>query len=186
MKRALILCGASGAGKSSVGSEICRVLAGRGTPCAFVDADTVAQFGPAPRRSQEGASFYDSLKCKNVGSLWLNFRDAGALYLVVAAHIGCVQLRTQYEQVLEDCAVQVALLTAPTDLIRERLAMRPLDPFHWSSYTKDGTVRQRMRERVAADQARLEASRAHDFAVVNDAALAQAATRVLELAGWSR
>jgi hypothetical protein len=169
-----------------VAAEISGVLAGRGTPCAFVDADTVAHFGPAPWRRRQGVSFHDKLKCKNVASLWLNFRDAGALRLVVAAHVGSVRLRAQYEKELEGCTLQVALLTAPPDLIRERLVGRPRDPFHPKTYANDGIIRQEVLEGVAAEQARLQVAGAHDFAVVNDAAPVRTAARVLELAGWLR
>jgi hypothetical protein len=127
-------------------------------------------------------SFHDILKCKNLGSLWLNFREAGALHLVVAAHVGSAELRAQYEKALEGCPLQVALLTAPADLLRERLVGRPRDPFHWESW--DGPIRQEVLEQVAADQVVLQAAGVHDFAVINDTAPAQTAARILELAGW--
>lgn len=130
VNRALIVCGASGAGKSSVAAEISQVLAATGASSAFIDVDTVAQFGPAPRGCREGVSFYDTLKCKNVGSLWLNFHQAGAVHLIVAAHIDSLQVRAQYESALEGCALRVALLIAPLDLLKERLIGRPRDPFH--------------------------------------------------------
>jgi predicted kinase len=182
--RALIVCGTSGAGKSSVAAEISRVLAASGASSAFIDVDTLAQFGPPPLRHQQGGSFYDTLKCKNVGSLWLNFRDAGALHLVVAAHLDSLQLRAQYEKALEGCTLQVALLIAPGDLLRERLIARPLEAFHPMTHAKDGTVRREVLERVAAEQARLQTAGVHDFAVANDASPVRAAARVLKLAGW--
>ena len=86
-----------------------------------------------------------------------------ARHLVVAAHVGDVQLRAQYEQALEGCALQIALLTAPPDLLRERLVKRPRDQSHWNFYAKDGAIRQEVLERVAADQARLQATRVHDL-----------------------
>jgi hypothetical protein len=184
VSRALIVSGASGVGKSIVAGEISRALAGSGTPCAFVDVDTIAQFGPAPWHRQNGESFHDMLKCRNVGSLWLNFRNAGAICIVVAADVGSLPLRTQYENVLEGCALQVALLTAPPDLLKERLARRQRDPFHSKLYSKDGTIYQEVLERVAADQARLQTAGVHDFDIINDALPAQTSAKVLELAGW--
>ncbi len=184
VNRALIVCGPSGVGKSSVAAEILGARAGHATPCASVDVDTVAQFGPAPWRRRGEVSFHDMLKCKNVGSLWRNFRDAGALYLVVAAKVDSLQLRVEYEKALKGCALQVALLTAPPELVRERLLGRPRDLFHPKTYADDGAVRQEVLEGVAAEQARLQAARAHDFSVTNDAAPGDAAARALELAGW--
>jgi predicted kinase len=184
VNRALIVCGASGVGKSSVAAEISQVLEAAGASSAFIDVDTVAQFGPVPWRRRRGVSFYDTLKCKNVGSLWLNFREAGALHLVVAAHVDSLRLRAQYERALEGCAVQVALLTAPPDLINERLTARPRDPFHPMTYVKDGAIRPEVLEGVSAEQTRLRTAGVHDFCVVNDASPAQTAARVLELAGW--
>jgi hypothetical protein len=184
MNRALIVSGTGGAGKSSVAAEISRVLAAAGASHAFIDVDTIAQFGPAPWRRRQGGSFYDALKCKNVESLWLNFHEAGALHLVLAAQVDSLQLRARYERALEGCAVQVALLIAPPDLLKERLTGRPRDSFHPMSYSKDGAIRQELLERVPADQARLRTAAVHDFCVVNDASPAQAAARVVELAGW--
>ena len=184
VNRALIVCGASGAGKSSVAAKISQVLAATGVSSAFIDVDAIAQFGPAPRDRREGVSFYDALKCKNVGSLWLNFRDAGAHNLIVAADVGSLELRARYQRALEGCAVQVALLIAHPDHLKERLTGRPQDRFHPMTHAEDGTVRQDVLERVLAEQARLQAAGVHDFAVVNSTSPAQTAARVLELAGW--
>jgi len=182
--RALIVSGASGAGQSSVAARICQLLTRAGASSAFIDVDTLAQFGPAPWRSRQGVSFYDMLKCKNVSSLWPNFRDAGAGHLVLAAHVDSLQLREQYERALEGCVLQVALLIAPPGRIRQRLTRRQRDPFHPMTHAEDGTVRQEALERVAEEQARLQAAGFHDFAVINDASPGQAAVEVLKLAGW--
>ena len=186
VNHALIVSGTSGVGKSNVAAEIVQVLTATDASTAFIDSDTVAQFGPAPWRRRQGVSFYDTLKCKNVGSLWRNFRDAGALHLVVAAHVDSLQLRAQYERALEGCALQVALLIAPPGLLKERLAGRPRDSFHPMTYAKDGTIRQEVLERVSLEQTRLRAAGVHDFCVVNDGSPAQAAATVLELTGWLR
>jgi len=182
--RALIVSGTSGAGKSSVAAQICQLLTRAGASSAFIDVDTLAQFGPAPWRSRQGVSFYDMLKCKNVSSLWPNFRDAGARHLVLAAHVDSLQLREQYERALEGCVLQVALLIAPPGRLRQRLTGRQRDPFHPMTHAEDGTVRQDALERVAGEQGRLQAAGSHDFAVVNDASPGQAAVRVLKVAGW--
>jgi adenylylsulfate kinase-like enzyme len=94
--RGLILSGTAGAGKSTVAAEIAGRLADIGASFASIDADTVAQFGPAPRRDREGLSFYDTLKCRNVPSLWENFREAGARHLVIAASIDSFSLRAHF------------------------------------------------------------------------------------------
>ena len=182
--RALIVCGTSGVGKSSVAAQICQLLTHAGAPSAFIDADTLAQFGPAPWRHQQAVSFYDMLKCKNVGSLWPNFRDAGALHLVLAACVDSRQLREQYERALEGCVLQIVLLIAPPDRLRQRLTGRQRDPFHPTTHAEDGTIREEVLERVAQEQARLQTAGVHDFAVVNDTSPVQAAARVLKLAGW--
>ncbi len=120
MNRTLIVCGASGVGKSSVAAEVSRVLASTGRSVAFIDVDTVAQFGPAPWDRRDEVSFYDTLKCKNVEALWVNFRGLGARHIAIAACVDGLRLRAQYEQALKDCALQVALLVAPPELPRER------------------------------------------------------------------
>jgi ABC-type dipeptide/oligopeptide/nickel transport system ATPase component len=182
--RALIVCGTSGAGKSSVAAQICQLLTRAGASSAFIDADTLAQFGPAPWGHQQGVSFYDMLKCKNVGSLWPNFRDAGARHVVLAAHVDSLQLREQYERALEGCVLQMALLIAPPGRLMQHLTGRQRDPFHHVTHAEDGMVRQEVVERLAEEQVRLQTAGVHDFAVVNDASPDQTAVRVLELAGW--
>lgn len=52
------------------------------------------------------------------------------------------------------------------------------------TYAEDRAVRQEVFERVAVEQTRLQTAGVHDFAVVNDASPAQAAARILKLAGW--
>jgi hypothetical protein len=182
--RALIISGAAGVGKSSVAAAVGRALSDVGRSVAVVDVDTLAQFGPAPWRRRDGLSFYDELKCKNVGAVWANFRDAGACHLVVAATIDSHRLRGQYVNALEECAVHVALLVAPRRLLIDRLVGRKDDLFHPRAHAPDGAVRQEALAGVHADQERLQAAAVEDFTVANDTSVGEAASAVMRWAGW--
>jgi len=158
MNRGLIVSGASGAGKSSVAGEISGAwrAAVRRAPSSMSTRSHSS--GRHPQSVGKGRRSTACSSAKSVGSLWLNLRDAGALHLVVAAQIRSVHLRGQYQKALEDCALQVVLLTAPPDLLRQRLVARPPDPFHSKTYGKDGAVRQEVLEGAASEQGRLQAA----------------------------
>lgn len=113
----LLLCGAPGAGKSSVGWEIYWSLGREGLPVAHVDLDGIG-FGPP------GHSGSFEMKFKNVAALWRNYVDAGASAFVVSG------LRVLLEDVQACVAAvpgsvpTVVVLTVTADEQRERILTR--------------------------------------------------------------
>ena len=87
----LLLCGAPGAGKSSVAWEIYFSLVRSGEPVANLDLDVVG-YGPPP--SSFGTF---EMKVRNLGSIWRNYQAAGARSFVVSG-LGAV------ESEVETCA----------------------------------------------------------------------------------
>ena len=98
----LLLCGAPGAGKSSVGWEVYWLLMREGVPVAHVDLDGIG-YGP-PGRS---GSF--EMKFRNLAALWRSYSGVGASALVVSG------LRTRQDDVLA-CAAAVPG-SAPTAVV---------------------------------------------------------------------
>jgi hypothetical protein len=109
----LILVGVSGVGKSTVADAIGGIRTAAGFATAVVDTDALAQFGPPPQHGElRGSSFYDRLKCLNLGAVWANYRSAGARFVVISAGIDSAALRDRYVASLAGCEVQVVRLVA--------------------------------------------------------------------------
>lgn len=113
----LLLCGAPGTGKSSVGWEVYWLLMREGVPCAHVDLDGLG-FGPP------GHSGSFALKFENVAAVWRTYSATGACALVVSG------LRTLQEDV-DACAAAVpgsvpttVVLTVTAEEQRERILTR--------------------------------------------------------------
>jgi KaiC/GvpD/RAD55 family RecA-like ATPase len=113
----LLLCGAPGAGKSSVGWEIYFTLVREGAPVAHVDLDGIGYGPPGHFGSFE-------MKFRNVAAVWRSYADAGASAFVVSG------LRATQEDVLS-CAAAVpgavptaVVLTLTAEEQRERIVNR--------------------------------------------------------------
>ncbi len=61
---------------------------------------------------------------------------------------------------------------------------RQSDPFHPKTLARDGSILPEVLERVAEENEHLKTAGAHDFVVVHDSSAAEAAAKVLQLAGW--
>jgi hypothetical protein len=73
----LLLCGAPGAGKSSIGWEVYSRLVQEGVRVAHIDLDGIG-YGPP------GLCGSFEMKFENVAALWRNYSKAGASCLVVS------------------------------------------------------------------------------------------------------
>jgi KaiC/GvpD/RAD55 family RecA-like ATPase len=113
----LLLCGAPGTGKSSVGWEVYSSLLREGAPVAHVDLDGIG-FGPP------GHSGSFSLKFANVGAVWRTYSGREASALVVSG------LRALQEDVRARAAAvpgsvpTVVVLTVSAEEQRERILRR--------------------------------------------------------------
>jgi hypothetical protein len=113
----LLLCGAPGTGKSSVGWEVYWLLMREGVPVAHVDLDGIG-YGPP------GHSGSFEMKFENVAAVWRNYSDAGASAFVVSG------LRALQDDVLACAAavprsaVTAVVLTVTAGEQRERILTR--------------------------------------------------------------
>jgi hypothetical protein len=125
---ALLVTGAVGAGKTSVGRATGGVLAAHGIAGAFVDLDSIAEAWPR----QPGDPFGPALMLGNLRAMWRNFRLAGARRLVVAGVIESADDRSAHELALDGTPMSVCRLVAPVPVLQERVRQRePLASRDW-------------------------------------------------------
>ena len=164
--RGLLLAGGGGAGKTTMGQAIGRILTSQLLPTAVIDLDALAQYGPPPA-NQRG--FHDRLRIQNLAAVWATYRAAGARYVVVSGCVDSVELRRGFSESLVGCDVQmVKLLTAPA-LVESRA---------------QGTARGAEWDLPKALAEYDDAPGIEDFAVVNDRPVPEVATEILLTAGW--
>jgi hypothetical protein len=164
--QALLLTGGGGAGKTSLGQAIGRLLTDRSLPIAVIDLDALAQFGG-------GAPAHEELRRRNLAAVWANYRWAGAQYVVVSGVIESAAQRAAYAECLVGCAVQVVRVATALDVVERRTA---------------GTVRgpEWELEAALASHERVERVALEDFVVANDRPLAEVAEEIVQRAGWIR
>jgi hypothetical protein len=64
----MLLLGPGGVGKTSVGHAVSGLLSESDRTAAFVDLDSISQFGPRPPHW----SSYEPLRGQNLGALWVS------------------------------------------------------------------------------------------------------------------
>jgi shikimate kinase len=179
----LLLCGVSGVGKSTMCQAVGAYFVERGARTAVVDTDWLGQYGPGPASRQERSTFYNALKCRNLAAVWETFREAADFVVVGAAGVVTRELRHQYVASLDGCSAVVAELTAPPELIAERLRHRQLvvsshpETHNETHVPLDVTA-------LAARADAMSAQRVADFTVRNDRATPEVASELVARAGW--
>lgn len=122
--RALLIIGAVGVGKSTVIDALADELAGRGIPGAAMDLDHLRHSWPAPAEDP----FNSRLELENLRAVAETYRAAGAQVLLAAGVLEERSARGAHERAV-GCPLTVVRLTAPRELVRERLHRRhELDP----------------------------------------------------------
>ncbi len=116
---ALLLNGTVGVGKTTVADAIGDLLEKAGVPGAVVDLDWLRRCWPSP----ECDPFQLELTLTNLSAVARNFRDAGAIHLVLAGVVETPEHRAAHAAAvglpLQLCRLKVAL-----PLVRERLTAR--------------------------------------------------------------
>jgi chloramphenicol 3-O-phosphotransferase len=164
--RALLLLGAGGVGKTSVGQTVSGLLSESGRPAVFVDLDSISQFGPRPPQW----SSYDHLRQQNLAALWANFRAAGARFIVIAGHVHTSADIDGYAAALADCDLFIVRLVAPVETIRQRIRRRE---------RQSGPALDHAIAIVPADQDALESAELENVLVSNDGPISEVANTVL-------
>ena len=116
----LVLTGPVGVGKSTVLSEIARLLTQASVPHAVVDLAGIGRAWPAP----EDDRWNERLIHRNLACMWANFRDAGAEHLVLARVLEARSLLRHVEAAVPGAAVTVVRLRASLPVLEARIRHR--------------------------------------------------------------
>lgn len=179
----LLLCGASGSGKSSVAWEIYFSLVRSREPVANLDLDVVG-YGPPP---SSFGSF--EMKIRNLESIWRNYQAAGARSFVVSGLGAVVSEVETCARAVPGSMPTVCVLTVTEAEQRARIFRRAQQEY--GSEHGGGSTSQTPEalERVAAAAAaqELAASEVIPGALVLDTVgldVPELARQVLSATGW--
>jgi chloramphenicol 3-O-phosphotransferase len=164
----LLLCGASGAGKSTVGWQVYQSLLGSGRAAAFVDLAQIGFCRPAPPEDPG----HQRLRARNLAGLWRTFRDAGTEYLIAAGPIANHREYQEYTAALPAARVTLCRLHAGREQLSERIRRlgrgegwpAPGDPLRGRP---EAHLRQ-IADRAAADAAAMRQAALGDLSVETD------------------
>lgn len=115
--RVLVITGPVGVGKTSVAIAVGEELKRRNEPHAVVDADWLRWAEPVPPDDR----FNSRLGHRNLAAVSVNFRAAGARWLIVADVIEDEGDRAAYRAAIPDASLAIVRLRAPLDVIHDRL-----------------------------------------------------------------
>lgn len=170
-RRALLLSGTVGAGKTSTADAVGDRLAQGAVPHAVIDLDALRRAWPSP----PGDPFNSAMELRNLADVARNHLDAGAQRLVLAGVLEDPAARVRYEAAL---GVPLVVCRVRVDLavVRARLRRR--------HEGQDAALRWHLARSGELD-AILDAARAEDCTVEATAlTLDEAAAAVLRAAGW--
>jgi hypothetical protein len=116
----LLLSGPVGAGKSTIGGEIARLLREAGVSGAFIDLAVIGQAWPPPADDR----WHDRLVHDNLACMWRNFAAAGAGRLVLCRVLEDRSLLQHIEAAVPGADCTVVRLWVPLATIQARLRAR--------------------------------------------------------------
>jgi adenylylsulfate kinase-like enzyme len=166
----LLVCGATGAGKSAVGFEVFLRRLQAGVPAAYVDIDQVGFVSPALVPADDPGGH--RLKARNLADLWLRYHEAGARLLVLSGPVPDARAAAVYAGMLPAARLTMCRLHAGPAELAHRVSLRgqglgwpqPGDPL-----TGQPEAHLRLAaERAAADAEALERSGLGDLRIDTD------------------
>jgi adenylylsulfate kinase-like enzyme len=111
----LLVCGATGAGKSAAGFEVFLRQLRAGVAAAYIDLDQIGFMSPVPADDPGG----HRLKARNLADLWRAYHAAGARRLVLTGPVPDERAAAVYAGALPAARVTVCRLHAgPAELAR--------------------------------------------------------------------
>ena len=114
----LVISGSMGSGKTTVLAEASDLLVEAGIAHAAIDLDWLGVMYP------EQAEHGDSPMFANLAAIWPIYAAAGARRLLVARVVERRSELERYREVIPEAELVVCLLTAPTEVMQERLRTR--------------------------------------------------------------
>jgi len=166
----LLVCGATGAGKSAVGFEVFLRQLRTGASAAYVDLDQVGFVSPPVLPADDPGGH--RLKARNLADLWLRYHEAGARSLVLSGPVPDARSAAVYAGTLPAARLTVCRLHAGPAELAHRISLRgqglgwpqPGDPLAGQPEAHLRLVA----ERAAADAEALERSGLGDLRIDTD------------------
>jgi hypothetical protein len=116
----LLVCGATGAGKSASGFEVYLRQLGAGAAAAYLDLDQIGFMIPVPADDPGG----HRLKARNLTDLWRAYHAAGAQRLVLSGPVPDERAAAVYAGALPAARVTVCRLHAGPAELAHRISRR--------------------------------------------------------------
>jgi len=116
----LLVCGATGVGKSAVGFEVFLQQLRAGVAAAYVDLDQIGFMSAVPADDPGG----HRLRARNLADLWRAYHDAGARRLVVSGPVPDAGAAAVYTAALPVAGVTVCRLHAGHAELAHRISRR--------------------------------------------------------------
>jgi gluconate kinase len=122
----LLLTGAVGVGKSTIGAEVSRLLGDAEAAHAYVDLAVIGRGWPTPADDP----WNERLIHANLACIWSNFAAAGARRLVLCRVLEDRSLLRHVEEAVPGAEITVVQLHAPLATLNARIRTRetPRDP----------------------------------------------------------
>jgi adenylylsulfate kinase-like enzyme len=152
----LLLCGATGAGKSTAGFEVYVRTVRAGLTAAYVDLDQIGFCWPAPSADCGN----HRVKARNLAAMWRTFRAAGAQCLIATGPVEDGSVLQPYADALALATITLCRLHAGRAELTRRIMLRgqggswpqPGDPLRGQS----AAFLHQVADRAAADADALE------------------------------
>jgi len=116
----LVLCGATGVGKSTAGFEVYRRTLSAGSAAAYIDLDQIGFCRPVP----SGDTGIHRVKARNLAAMWHTYRAAGAQCLIVSGPVESEAAAKAYADALPRAAIMLCRLHAGADELTRRIMLR--------------------------------------------------------------
>ena len=116
----LVLCGATGVGKSTAGFEVHRRTLSAGSAAAYIDLDQIGFCRPVP----SGDTGIHRVKARNLAAMWHTYRAAGAQCLIVSGPVESEAAAKAYADALPRAAIMLCRLHAGADELTRRIMLR--------------------------------------------------------------
>ena len=164
---AVLITGAYGTGKSSVGAEIADIIEEPALPYGFIDLDFLGWYGTPTNNSHIDST----VMLRNLRAVVTNYADVGVRYFILAGTVSSGSDLDAMREILP-VPMRVVRLTLRLDEIMRRLSSDP------TSGRKDDLA-EAARQIANDEDAGLE-----DLTVANDRPIRAVAMEIVEWLGW--
>jgi hypothetical protein len=168
LPEAVLICGAYGAGKTSVAAEMAELLEASDVPYAAIDLDWLAWANIAGAHGEAG----HRLMLANLAPMIGNYRAAGLTRFILAGLLSSAEERETIAETL-DMPLRVVRLTLGIEEIERRLGADPTSGRQFDA----ASAREQVANEVGAG---LE-----DVSIANDRPIGDVATEIVRWLGWA-